>query len=320
MLHKEIPGICYLPIPLCREMVTTTLMRDVPDMAKPVTYLPKGIRKAILKSIPKSLKIKFPTFKQRNIREALISFEWPENKNKPENLFDMLQSNMTIINDFKEFYKDSILPESFRITGPLFAPPLNDKPVDEKILDIFSSENKRLKIFCSLGSSGKKEYLLEAIKALTKGCEAEKWSAVILSPSSVCSLDEALACAGNSENIYITDKFVPSVLVNSMADILISHGGQGTLQTGIYSETPIVGFAMQPEQQINLDNIVSFGGAIRIPIHMWNSHNIQKAVIKISGDKSYKENMNALRTKLESYDGKKNAAEAIWNYILNMHN
>ena len=316
MIHKEIPGICYLPIPLCREMVTTNLMRDIPDMAKPITYLPKRIRKAILKTIPKSLKLNFPTFRQKNISEALKKFDWSQNQKKPDNLFDMLESNMTIINDFKEFYKDSKMPKNFKITGPLYAPPLNDKPIDEKILNIFSNENKRLKIFCSLGSSGKKEYLLEAIKSLITGIGAKKWSAVILSLPSVCSIDEALACAGNNENIYITDKFVPAVLVNSMADILISHGGQGTLQTGIYSGTPIVGFAMQPEQQINLDNIVSFGGAIRIPIHMWNARNIQKAIVKISNDKAYKENINLLRNKLKAYDGKKNAAEAIWNYIL----
>lgn len=318
MVRKEIPGICYLPIPLCREMVTTTLMRDVPDMAKPITYLPKGIRKAILKSIPKSLKLNFPTFKQTNILEALKKFNWPEKYNKPDNLFDMLESNLTIINDFKEFYQGSAIPETFKITGPLYAPPLNDKPVDENILRIFSSENKRVKIFCSLGSSGEKKYLLEAIKALTTGIGAEKWSAVILSPSSVCSLDEALACAGNNKNVYITDKFVPAVLVNSMADILLSHGGQGTLQTGIYSGTPIAGFAMQPEQQINLDNVAAFAGAIRIPIHMWNAQSIQKAVIKLCEDKSYKENMYLLKERLKSYYGKKNAAEAIWEYILTL--
>lgn len=317
MVDKKIPGICYLPIPLCEEMVTTTLMKDIPDMVKPLTYLPKVIREKIVKIIPKNLKLKVPTFKQKNIIDALKNFKWPEDEKNVMNLFDMLKSDMTIINDFPEFYKDSRLPENFKITGPLYAPPFNKEPIDKNILKIFNDENKRFKIFCSLGSSGKKECLLEAIKALTTGVNAKDWSAVILSPPAVCSIDEALSYAKNRENIYITDKFVPAPLVNSLADIVLSHGGQGTLQTAIYARTPIIGFAMQPEQQINLDNIVSYGGAIRIPIHMWNAENIQKAIIKVSEDSSYKENINVLADFLKAHDGKKNAAEIIWRFILN---
>lgn len=320
MTQKKIPGICYLPIPLCEEMVTTTLMKDIPDMVKPLTYLPKKVREKIAGIIPKRLKLKIPTFKQKNMLDALKKFKWPEDEKEVQNLFDMLKSDMTIINDFEEFYKKSSIPKNFKITGPLFAPPLNDKPVDENILRIFNSENKRLKIFCSLGSSGEKKYLFEVIKALTTGIGAKEWSAVILSPPAVCSKEEALSYVENNENIYITDEFVPAQLVNSLADILISHGGQGTLQTAIYAKTPIVGFAMQPEQQINLDNIVYSGGAVRIPINMWNANNIQKAVIKINNDLSYKENINKLSELLRTYDGKKNAAEVIWQFIESRNN
>jgi UDP:flavonoid glycosyltransferase YjiC (YdhE family) len=130
-------------------------------------------------------------------------------------------------------------------------------------------------------------------------------------------INEARECAGNSLNVYITDKFVPAPLVNALADIVISHGGQGTVQTAIASGTPIVGFAMQPEQQINLDNVVIRGGAIRIPKHRWKSGNIQASIKNIIKEPSYKENMKILKKVLQSTDGKKNSALAIWNYILN---
>jgi UDP:flavonoid glycosyltransferase YjiC (YdhE family) len=100
----------------------------------------------------------------------------------------------------------------------------------------------------------------------------------------------------------------------------VLYGGQGTVQTAIASGTPIVGFAMQPEQQINLDNVVMKGAGIRIPINRWNAPKIQLAIRNIIKDTSYKENINTLKKLLESSDGKKNSALAIWDYILNKLN
>ena len=312
MVDKPIPGICYLPIPMQEDVFVTTLMKDVPDMIKPITYLPLGLRRLIIKSIPKALKLKVPTFIQTNIIEALREFSW---SGQPvRNLFDMLKADLTIINDFEEFNEEHKLPENFKVVGPLYAPASNNVKIDDKILNLFNTENKRLKVFCTLGSSGKKEYLFEAIKALTEGVGKE-WDAVVLAPQAVCQINEAIECAGNSPNVYITDSFVPAPLVNALADVVISHGGQGTIQTAIASGTPIVGFAMQPEQQINLDNVVMKGAGIRIPIHKWNANNIQFSIKSIIKETSYKENMKILRKVLESTDGKKNAALAIWEYI-----
>ncbi|OOM16079.1 glycosyltransferase [Clostridium saccharobutylicum] len=313
MVGKPIPGICYMPTPFQKDVYLTTLMKDVPDNIKFLTYLPLSFRKAIMRSIPKSLKIRVPAFVQSNIIEALKEFKWEGEPVKT--LFDMLKADLTIINDFEDFNKDHKLPQNFKVVGPLYAPSANDAQVDDNILKIFNRENKRLKIFCTLGSSGDKEYLLEAIKALTQGIGKE-WSAVILAPPCVCQINEAKECARGSSNVYITDKFVPAPLVNGLADVVISHGGQGTVQTAIASCTPIVGFAMQPEQQINLDNVAMRGAGIRIPKHRWNVDNIQSAVKTIIKEPSYKENMKVLKKALQSTDGKKNSAQAIWKYIL----
>lgn len=312
MIDQPILGICYLPIPLQEDLYGTTLMKDVPDMIRPLTYLPAGLRRTIVKSIPKALKLKAPIFQQTNILEALKEFNW---KGEPvRNLFNMLKSDFTIINDFEEFYKDDILPKNYKVVGPLYAPAKTGDEIDPNILNIFSPENKRVKIFCTLGSSGKKQYLLEAIKALAQKAN-QGWSAVVLAPPSVCPIKEAIVCAENSPHIYITDSFVPAPLVNAMADVVLCHGGQGTIQTAIASGTPLVGFAMQPEQQINLDNVVMRNAGIRIPIHKWNAHNIQSAITTILAEPSYQKNINQLKISLESTDGKKNAALSIWEYI-----
>lgn len=73
--------------------------------------------------------------------------------------------------------------------------------------------------------------------------------------------------------------------------------------------------ARQPEQQINLDNVVLKNAAIRIPKHRWKANNIKAAVEKILANPSYKENTIGLQKKLLDSDGQSNVAKAIWEFI-----
>ena len=104
-----------------------------------------------------------------------------------------------------------------------------------------------------------------------------------------------------------------------MADVTISHGGQGTLQTALYSGIPIVGVAAQQEQFINLSNIESRGAGIRIPRVRWNAKNIQRSVIRILSDARYKESAMLLRKYIRSSNGAKNAAVEIFRTIRQKH-
>ena len=311
MQQETIPGICFLPIPMEKNMYTSFLMKDVPDVMVPLTYLPLPIRKFIMRSIPQQAKLAAPIMRQYNILSAAKACGW--NGQPLQTLFDMLKSDLTIVNDLPGFYKNAPIPENYKITGPLFAPADVNQSIDPEILRVFDKNNGNKKIFCTLGSSGTKDLLLEAIKAIQMG--KGKWNTVILAPSAVCPLDEARRAAGENPNIYVTDQFVPAPKINSMADIVVSHGGQGTVQTAIASGTPIVGFAMQPEQQINLDNVALQKAAIRIPVNRWKANSIHFAIEKIVSSTEYKTNMASIRKELVNSDGKMESAKAIWDFI-----
>lgn len=312
MLKKPVASICFMPIPLNTDFFSSYLVKDVPDTIKPLTYLPLPIRHALMKAVPKSIKLKAPFLHQNNIELAVKRCGF---KGQPfENLCDMLKADLTVINDLKEFYEGQNLPNNFKIVGPLFSPGDSNAKLDPNILSVFNENERKPKVFCTMGSSGTKEQLLEVIKALTSKVGSE-WNAVVLTPSAVCPLDEALACAGNRKGLYITDTFVPAPLINSMADVVICHGGQGTVQTALFSGTPMVGVAMQPEQQINLDNVALNGAGIRIPINRWTSNNIVAATKKLIANPSYTKKAKQFQRSIQSVDGKKNCALAIWDFI-----
>jgi UDP:flavonoid glycosyltransferase YjiC (YdhE family) len=308
MIEKEIPGICFIPLPLTEAFLD--VIPDVPDQIKILAIFPYKIRLWIFRHIPHFIKSRIPLIRQNNIRQAVFELGW---KGKPLlNLFDLLKADLTIVNDLSNYYDQSKFPKDVIFTGPLFAKAIDDELIDPEIKKVFDSQNGKIKIFCTLSSSGSKEMLKDVIKVFTFG-EGLNWNAVILSPH--FSTEEAYAILGKREGVYITDKFIPAQKVNAMANIVICHGGQGTVQTAIYSGTPLIGVAAQQEQFINLSNVAVRGAGIRISLAKWNTKNIQRAVSKIISEKKYKEAMLKLREIINSMDGEKNAANAIWKKI-----
>ncbi len=316
IVQPQIPGICFLPLPLEPTVYGCYLMKDVPDQIRPLTYLPIGLRRKIMKAMPVSLKLKAPILRQTNILSAAKECGW---HGEPlRNLFDMMKSDLTVVNDLSIYYKGLPIPENFKITGPLYSMPDQNERVDPEIVKLFQDGHKgKTNIFCTMGSSGRKECLLEAIRAVAD-LPQERFSALVLVPRAVCPLEEAQALVEGKPNILLIERFVPAKLVNAMADLVICHGGQGTVQTALASGTPMVGVAMQPEQQINLDNAVLGGACIRIPITRWRAKNIRAAVLKIAGESSYRSGAEHLAGFMAEASGREAAARAIWDFILKL--
>ena len=308
MMDKEIPGICFVPLPLVSNFFD--VLPDVPEQLKIFSIFSKPVRLWLFRHIPNFAKNRVPILRQNNIRHAVYNLGWKGEK--LVNTFDLLKADITIVNDLPDYYDQSKFPPNIAFTGPLFSMPNNNESVDPEIVKVFDSKNNKPKIFCTLSSSGSEEMLREVIKAFTYG-RGLNWNAVILSPH--FPLKEANKLLGNRDGVYITDKFIPAQKVNAMADITVSHGGQGTVQTAIHSGTPIVGVAAQQEQFINLSNVEARGAGIRIPRSKWNANNIQKSVYKILVDKRYKKSVLKLRDRIIETDGAKNASDVIWSKI-----
>lgn len=145
MLKKPTASICFMPIPLNADFFSSYLVKDVPDQIKLLTYLPLSIRHRLMEAVPKSIKLKAPFLHQRNIELAVKRCGF---KGQPfKNLCDMLEADLTVINDLKEFYEGQVLPENFKIVGPLFSPGDSNAEVDHNILSVFNVNERKPKVF-----------------------------------------------------------------------------------------------------------------------------------------------------------------------------
>lgn len=314
MTGTPVPGICFLPLPLERGLYCSGLMTDVPDQFRLLTCLPVGVRRALMKAIPAQAKQKAPILQQRNIRNAARECGWAGGELR--DLFDLMKPDLTVVNDLPEFYSGLKIPSDYSITGPLYSQPEPGERAGEEIERIFRKNGGKTKVFCTMGSSGSRESLLEAVKAIASLPE-ERFCAVVLVPKAVCPMEEAARIAAGRANLYLTDRFVPAKHVSAMADLVVSHGGQGTVQTAMAGGVPIVGVAMQPEQQINLDHVVQSGAAIRIPAARWNERNIRSAVLRVTGDPAFRRDARKLQGFMEQSDGRAACSAAIWHFIMN---
>jgi len=265
----ETKSIAFLPLPLKRGFLKEE--HGFPDEIF-LSKLPEAIQKLIFKIIPLRIKEKNPAIRHSHIKKAALELGW---KGNMVNIFDMIKADLFLVNDLPHFYKIDNYTNCI-FTGPIYARNETNGIDDPEILKILAISNSMKKIFCTLGSSGRKKDLLEVIEMFNTP-EGQQYSAIILSPPSVCPINESMKKSKNP-NVFITDKFVSAKEINKRVDLVICHGGQGTLQTAITCGTPLIGVASQPEQKVNLVHLDSYGSAIRIPFWNWNKRTIGKKV------------------------------------------
>ncbi|EAT87287.2 hypothetical protein SNOG_04896 [Parastagonospora nodorum SN15] len=261
---------------------------------------------------PSGLMIKAPIFRQKRLGAAAAACGWPAKG--PISLFDMNMADLNLVNDHPIFHKEylHLIPENFFFTGPLYAS--NDSELDEDI-------SKHLKkgpgpsILVTMGSSGTEEFLFEAIKALRLDPE-DDWTAVVLASKSICSIDRANEIAAGDPRLLVTDRFIPAPAANALADVVITHGGQGTVQCALAAGKPIVGVALQVEQQTNLDNAMNAGAGVRIQKQSWKAKNIRSTVLMVLKNPQYAVKARMLAETLNSMDGATTAAKVMWSFIL----
>jgi len=303
--------ISFLPVPLHPAAFAHGLIRDLPDMMPLITRLPRPIRQRMA-WWASGLMIKAPIFQQKRLGAAAAAAGWPISG--PISLFDMNMADLNLVNDHPIFHQEYLhrIPANIVFTGPLYA--RNESKLDDDIAKHLS-KGPGPSVLVTMGSSGTEEFLFEAIKALKMNPE-DNWNAVILASKSICDIDKANAVSGGDPRILVTDRFIPAPAANALADVIVTHGGQGTVQCALAAGKPIVGVALQVEQQTNLDNAMNAGAGIRVQKQFWRAKNIRSAIHLVLNDPAYAAKSRKLAETLNTMDGAKTAAKMMWSFIV----
>jgi UDP:flavonoid glycosyltransferase YjiC (YdhE family) len=305
--------ISFLPLPMDPAGFANGLIRDLPDPIPVLTLLPRPVRQWLARNFS-YLMVYAPIFQQHRLGAAAEACGWPTKG--PLSLFDIAKADLNLVNDLPAFHIDYSpqLPKDIVITGPLFARVHDTAELDPDIAAHLQNEHGP-SILVTMGSSGTKEFLFDAIRAVILD-RNDNWTAVVLAAPAICSLDEARAIANEDTRLLVTNRFIPTPAAMALANVVVIHGGQGTVQTAIAAGTPVVGVALQVEQQTNLDNVMDYGAGIRVQRRYWNPQGIRGAMKKVLADSSYKSRAMELAASIRSMDGAQSAADCMWKFLL----
>jgi UDP:flavonoid glycosyltransferase YjiC (YdhE family) len=159
------------------------------------------------------------------------------------------EAGYVLLSDIPEMTNLRNLPPRYHYIGPIISHLEGDVPAE-----ILALPHDLPLVYFAMGSSGNPTIIREILE----GFAGRPYR--VIAP--VLNLIQGLEVRIPG-NVLVTG-WIPAHKVNPLAAISVIHGGQGTVYTACLSGTPIVGVAMQPEQEGNLECLVRKGFAIRI--------------------------------------------------------
>jgi UDP:flavonoid glycosyltransferase YjiC (YdhE family) len=189
----------------------------------------------------------------------------------------------------------------YRYGGPCYARLPGDIP--SSVSEHFKTT--RPKLYCAIGVSGSPRVLSEIIRIVT----SLEVQSVIVTTNILSEQD------GNGMGRVLLTPHAPAHLVNPLADIAITHGGAGTVQTAIHSGTPLVGVPMHLEQTGNLSLITRQGAGLMLSKWDLNQRSLSCALEKLLSESTMLENMLRLKSLQDKVDGPAVAAGEIMKFL-----
>jgi UDP:flavonoid glycosyltransferase YjiC (YdhE family) len=192
-------------------------------------------------------------------------------------------------------------PPKYRYGGPCYARLPGGVPDDVRQ----HFDTPRTKLYCAMGVSGSPQ-VLRSIIDIVRGLDLQ----TLIVTTTILDDDQS----GSSGQVLIKSH-VPAHLVNPMADIAITHGGAGTVQTAIHSGTPLVGIPMHQEQAGNISLVKRRGAGLMLWKQELSRKRLAPALEALATDSQFRNNMAQLKLEQDQVDGAARAAREIVNFL-----
>lgn len=216
-----------------------------------------------------------------------------------KNLNHEMCGDLNLMPDIPELFPTLNLPEHFKYIGPLYAGdtslPVPDNPhVPDKPF-----------IYITLGSTATPRLISLLFKAFE-------------------SLDIPIVMTTGKQpvthpvpNNFILMDYLSARQAYKNAQLVVCHGGHGTLYQALSYGKPIIGIATHNDQQWNLDRIQAEGLGLQFNEKTCTPETLKNAYINMVSGQSFANNAIRFKTILERYDAPSIAANEIIRFAHN---
>ncbi|EIM63806.1 glycosyltransferase [Desulfobacter postgatei] len=212
--------------------------------------------------------------------------------------------DLTLLADIPEYFPVKNQPDNYHYIGPITWKRSVNTP---KPRWWPLPETDKPKIYLTMGTTGENNlfsliynYLKKSdfITIITTGSQNDQFKTI-------------------PGRIYVED-YIDGEAVLKKSDLVICHGGNGTIYQAIGKVTPIIGIPTIPDQDFNMRRVEALGVGIRIPIKtiLKKPDILMDKIQTILTNKDYfKKNLYKLQTSLKKYTGADIAADLIQSYL-----
>ncbi|ELR98530.1 nucleotide disphospho-sugar-binding domain-containing protein [Gloeocapsa sp. PCC 73106] len=210
--------------------------------------------------------------------------------------------DLTLLADVPSFTPLNNLPKNFHYVGPItwscpFPAPSS--------LEVWKQGKKR--VYLTLGSGGFGE--------LVCNCQhfADTDMTVIVT---VGNLIDQVSKVSIPKNVFI-EKYINASTILPHCDVIVCHGGNGTIYQALQYSVPIIGISSHAEQDYGARRIEQLGLGLRlVPKEVMKDFSVViKAIDKVINTPKFKENAELFSLQLKNWEGAKNAADLLEKYF-----
>ncbi len=205
--------------------------------------------------------------------------------------------DITLIADIPGYFPTSHLPENYKYIGPLtwnsHVQPPSWWPI---------SKNGTPLIYITMGTTGLTDFFWQVYKVLA----ASDMKAIITTGAQVQGIESV------EGKIYV-EPYIDGDMVMEGCDLVICHGGNGTIYQALYHGKPVIGIPTVPDQHFNMRRVEALGIGRMLSWKEFSKNpasllDIARSTLK---EKSFYQNAAKLETILRNYDAPKMAADIL---------
>jgi MGT family glycosyltransferase len=216
-----------------------------------------------------------------------------------QTMWEAVEGDITLLCDLPEFMPVVRgVPLSYRYCGPLLWEANIEPPEWLSRLD-----PNRPTIYFTMGSTGNARFFEEAVRVF-----GNTQYQVLITTGGLAEIRNP------PPNVFIA-KYAPGEALMAASDVVVSHGGNGTIYQALACGVPIIGLPAIFDQEINMRRVTSLGAGLQLSSKDYDGRLLEQAVRMILRDSGYRERCKTLAARIARMDGRRRAALHINDFL-----
>lgn len=215
-----------------------------------------------------------------------------------KNFLEALEGDLNLMPDFPGYVPIENLPPNFHFIGPITWEPEMDTPAW-----LYNLNSDKPVLYFTMGSTGHTRFFQEAIDTF-----GNSEYQCIMTTAGMVDIQNA------PDNFFVTD-FAPGSKIMEKSDVVVCHGGNGTVYQAISQGVPIIGIPTHFEQEYHMQRVEHLGIGIALSEFDYKPSHLVEAIETILTEKSYKENVQKYKNILKDFNGPRKGAELIDKHL-----